>query len=232
MSLYAIADLHLSLGTNKSMEVFAGWNNYVEKIKKNWNSRVGSDDTVVIVGDISWAMSLKQAKLDFSFIDQLAGKKIIIKGNHDYWWSTKTKINDFFKENSFSTMSILLNSAVAVGEYGVCGTKGWIYDSKIKENDKVRKREVLRLRTSIEIAESMGKKPLVFLHYPPVYWDNEYSEVFDLLKEKKITECFYGHIHGKNSHSRAINGLYKGINLQLISCDYLNFTPYLVKKLL
>ncbi len=228
MSLYAISDLHLSFSTSKSMDIFSGWNDYVSKIEKNWSSVVKENDTVVIAGDISWAMSLEETKEDFAFINRLPGRKIFVQGNHDYWWSTKNKMEKFFDDNSLTSISILFNSSVSVEDVCVCGTKGWIDDKKIKENSKFKKREAQRLKTSIEQAEKAEKEPIVFLHYPPVYYGNECSEIMDVLIEKKVKRCFYGHIHGSDSHLKAINGLYKGIDFQLISCDYLNFTPYFV----
>lgn len=228
MSLYAISDLHLSLSTSKSMDIFSGWNDYVSKIEKNWSSVVKESDTVVIAGDISWAMSLEETKEDFAFINQLPGKKIFVKGNHDYWWTTRSKMEKFLSENLFTSISILFNSSVSLENVCVCGAKGWIDDGSLEENSKIKRREALRLKTSIEQAENVGKEPVVFLHYPPVYCGNECSEIMNVLVQKKIKRCFYGHIHGSNAHLKAVNGLYKGIDFKLISCDYLNFTPYFV----
>lgn len=227
MSLFAIADLHLSFGVSKPMDVFKGWDNYVEKLEKKWRTVVKTEDTVVISGDISWAMDLNEALEDFRFIDKLPGKKIIIKGNHDYWWTTRNKIEKFLKENSFESIKVLFNSAETVEDVCICGTRGWLDTRKMEENEKLKKREALRLKTSIECAEK-NKEIIVFLHYPPVYCDNRCEEIMEVLKEKKIKRCFYGHVHGKEAHAKALNGKYMGVNFKLVSCDYLKFVPYKV----
>ena len=130
MSLFAIADTHLSFGTDKPMDIFGGWSDYTERLGKNWRAVVSDDDTVVIAGDISWAMKLEEAKADFSFLDSLTGKKLIIKGNHDYWWQTKKKLDLFLTENGFDTIEILFNNAYRVGDFTVCGSRGWFYDAQ------------------------------------------------------------------------------------------------------
>ncbi|HCC01356.1 MAG TPA: serine/threonine protein phosphatase [Ruminococcaceae bacterium] len=228
MSLFAIADLHLSLGTNKPMDVFEGWENYVTRLENNWRAAVGSEDTVVIAGDISWAMKLDEAVLDFRFIDSLPGHKLIIKGNHDYWWSTKKKIENFFVKNGFSSIEIIHNSAAKVGDAAVCGTRGWLYDAESPEDKKIVSREVGRLNASIDAAQKMGKKPIVFLHYPPVYDGMECSEIMDTIVKRGISDCYFGHIHGPAA-SRAPSGKYRGVNMHLISCDHVGFTPVKVR---
>ena len=229
MALFTIGDLHLSFNDNKAMNVFEGWEDYVQRIEKNWKAIVSDDDTVVIAGDISWAMKLSDALLDFSFIEKLPGKKIILKGNHDYFWSTKSKMEKFFKDNNFNTISILFNCAYSVGEFSVCGTRGWFYDTEDDNDKKVLLREVGRLKTSLNEALSQGLEPVVFLHYPPVYSGKECTEIMDVLLEKKVKRCYYGHLHGKFCHTRAVVGNYKGISLNLVSADYVGFTPVLVK---
>lgn len=228
MSLFAIADLHLSLGCDKPMDVFPGWQNYTDRLEKNWRAVVGRDDTVVIAGDISWAMKLEEAINDFSFINSLPGKKLILKGNHDYWWSTRKKIEDFLKQNGLDTIRIIHNNAVVVGEVAVCGTRGWLYNAETDEDVKIVNREVGRLNASIDDAEKQGAKPVVFLHYPPVYDGAECKGILDVLKERGIQKCYFGHIHGSEAARRAITGEYEGIKMVLISCDYLNFMPALV----
>ena len=158
MSLYAIADLHLSLGADKLMDIFGGWDNYVTRLEENWRRTVKADDTVVIAGDISWAMRLEQSFNDFAFIESLPGKKILLKGNHDYWWTTRKKIEDFFQKNNFNSMSILFNSAEIVENFAVCGTRGWSYDCSTQEDIKILNREVGRLTTSIEQAKQTDKE--------------------------------------------------------------------------
>lgn len=229
MSLFSIADLHLSLGTDKPMDVFSGWTNYVDRLETTWKSLVCDDDTVVIGGDISWAMKLEETFADFTFINSLPGKKILIKGNHDYWWQTKKKMEDYIKNNHFDTISILFNNAFEVEDYAVCGTRGWFYDAEADEDKKILNREAGRLRTSVEAAIKIGKEPIAFLHYPPVYQGKECDEILSILTEYKIKKCYYGHIHGKNAFRYAQCGDYKGIDMHLVSCDYLNFIPKLVR---
>ena len=172
MALFAIADTHLSLSTNKSMNVFTGWDDYVERLEKNWRDLISDNDTVVIAGDISWGMNLKQAKEDFAFLHRLPGKKLILKGNHDYWWTTRRQMDLFFAENGFDSLQIVHNDAVAVEwQYAVCGTRGWFFDAEEDADKLVLLREAGRLRTSIRAAKETGLQPVVFLHYPPRYAD-------------------------------------------------------------
>ena len=229
MSLFAIGDLHLSLGEDKPMDIFAGWDNYVQRLEENWRSLVTDDDTVVIAGDISWAMKLEEAVTDFTFIDKLPGKKILLKGNHDYWWGTKSKIEKLLADNGLSTISILFNNAYACGEYAVCGTRGWFLENDTPEDIKVLNREVGRLKTSIEAALKTEKEPVVFLHYPPYYRGIECKEIMDVLISYGIKRCYYGHIHGRQNFGLAYEGEYKGVNLKLISCDRVRFMPVLVR---
>ena len=157
--LYAIADLHLSLGTNKPMDVFHGWQDYVERLEKNWKLIVKDEDTVVIAGDISWAMRINNAYSDFKFIDELPGQKVILKGNHDYWWSTKNKVINYLHDNGFNSISILFNSSYVVPPFAICGTRGWSYDCSSSDDIKVLNREVGRLRLSIEKGVETGFEP-------------------------------------------------------------------------
>lgn len=230
MALFALADLHLSLSTDKPMDIFPGWDNYIEKIEEHWKSVVDEEDTVVIAGDISWAMSLQNTKNDFEFINNLPGKKLIIKGNHDYWWETVKKMNKFIEENNFSTIKIIHNSAEKVSEtspFAVCGTRGWFFEEK--GDNKVLQREVGRLETSITIAEQQGLIPIVFLHYPPVYSGYCCQEIMNVLKSHNIKRCYFGHLHGK-AQQNAFEGEYEGILFRLISCDHTNFYPIIVEK--
>ena len=227
MSLFAIGDLHLSLGTNKSMDVFNGWDNYVERIKANWEDTIKNDDTVVLVGDTSWAMSLDESISDFNFVESLPGKKIIIKGNHDYWWTTKTKMDNFFAEKNFHSLKILNNNHFKFGEYGICGTRGWINDTSEPADAKVLAREANRLEASIKSAISEELNPLVFLHYPPIYADDCNYDILNVLYKYNIKQCFYGHIHGRSTNY-AINGERDGIMYKLISSDYIQFIPQLI----
>lgn len=225
MALFVMGDLHLSLSSDKSMDIFGGWENYVERIKENWNREVSPEDTVVVPGDISWAMSLKEAEADFSFIHGLPGRKIILKGNHDYWWTTAAKMNNFLAENGFDSIFILHNNHYAYENYGICGTRGWINDDSEPADAKVLAREAQRLETSIASAESSGLEPLVFLHYPPLY-GNEYNpDLLEVMYRHNIKRCWYGHIHGRKGHQNAVNGERDGIVFQLVSADYVQFCP-------
>lgn len=228
MSIYAISDLHLSLGVNKPMDIFEGWNNYIERLKSDWTEKISANDTIVIAGDISWGMNFEESYEDFKFIDSLPGNKLLIKGNHDYWWSTKNKIENFFKNNNFNSLSLVYNSAVLVENYCICGTRGWMCNSDDKNNKKIYFREMGRLRASLDAAKKLGGEPLVFLHYPPVYNFEESEEIINILIERKVKKCYYGHIHGSGADKKVKSGNYKGIDFNLISCDYLKFCPKFV----
>ncbi len=230
MALFAIADLHLSLGSSKPMDVFPGWEGYTVKIEENWKKIVKEEDTVVIAGDVSWGMNFKESLEDFRFIHNLPGKKLILKGNHDYWWATKKKIDDFLHENGFYDIDIIHNNAKIVGDFAVCGTRGWMYNSETNEDMKIMAREVGRLKSSITEAKKLDKIPVVFLHYPPAY-DNFVSEdIFEVLKDNGIKDCYYGHIHGSYATKKVVLGDFRGVNLRLIACDFLKFMPLLVTK--
>lgn len=230
MSVFAIADLHLSLGTDKPMDIFNGWNNYVERLEKNWRAIVKPTDTVVIIGDISWAMRLDEAEADFRFIHNLPGRKLILKGNHDYWWITRKKIEDFLKLKGFDSIEIVFNSAALAENIAVCGTRGWFYDCGASEADlKVLNREVGRLNASIDAAMKLDGEPIAFIHYPPVYADFECDEIMQTLIQRGIKKCYYGHIHGTAAGKKAVTGEYKGIKFTLVSCDYTEFFPVLIR---
>ena len=227
MSLYAIADLHLSLSSGKPMNIFPGWDNHVERLEKNWQTTVSPDDTVVVPGDISWAINFEEAKADFDFIDRLNGHKVIMKGNHDYWWNSMAKMNRFLEENGFDTITIVHNNYYPYGEYGICGTRGWIKDSEEPADAKVLAREAGRLEASIKAALADGKKPIVFLHYPPIFANDYNREILDVLFRYDIKTCYYGHLHG-NAHRYAVCGEVDGINYQLIAGDFVQFCPKLI----
>ena len=229
MSLFVIGDLHLSLGEDKPMDVFSGWNDYVQRLENNWRRLITDDDTVVIAGDISWAMKLEETLTDFRFIHSLPGKKLLLKGNHDYWWATKKKMDEFISVNHLVSLSILFNNAFRVGEYAVCGTRGWFLENEAPEDIKVLNREVGRLKMSLEQAKKLGGEPVVFLHYPPYYRGLECSEMMDVLLEYGVKKCYYGHIHGKKNFRLAFEGEYRGINFRLISGDKVEFVPVLVR---
>lgn len=225
MALYAIGDLHLSLASEKPMDVFGGaWDGYMQKLIDGL-SVIKSEDTTVLLGDLSWALDLSEAKEDFAWIDRIPGKKIILKGNHDYWWSTASKFYKFCQENGFSNQFILNNNHYTYGDFAICGTRGWFYEEeKGGEHDlKVFKRELLRLEASLQSAGDLPK--LVFLHYPPKYKGYECSEILELLRKYEVRNCFYGHLHSA-SHALALEGLWDGVDYRLVSADKLGFKPF------
>lgn len=226
MSLYTIADLHLCFSDpSKTMSIFAGWENYQERIEENWRSVVSDEDTVVIAGDVSWGMSLQQATADFRFINELPGQKIIIKGNHDYWWVTMKKMTDHLAAEGLDTIKILHNNHYAYGNYAICGTRGWVNMPGETQDEKVLRREVQRLETSIKSAVSAGLEPIVFMHYPPIFATNFNYDILEILYRYNIKECYYGHIHGRSAHELCVKNTYDGINFHLISGDYIQFMP-------
>ncbi len=230
MSIFTIADLHLALGIDKPMDVFGGrWSNYMEKLKDNWISNVSEKDTVIIPGDVSWATYIDSAYEDFRFIEDLPGKKVISKGNHDYWWTTSSKLNKYLTENNFSTISFMHNNAFELEGVGVCGTRGWKgpgEDDFKKDDEKIYKREIERLELSVKAALKLElSRLLVFMHYPPVTVKSPMTGFIDIMKKYEIKECYYGHLHGEGIKG-AIEGEYEGINLKLVSADYLNFIPF------
>ena len=212
------------------MDVFPGWADYVERLEQNWRKLVSDDDVVVIPGDISWEMDLERCKADFTFLDALPGQKLLLKGNHDYWWSTKKKLDEFLTENNFSTLKILFNNAYRFGDYTVVGTRGWFYDAEHDPDNKVLLREAGRLRLSVEAGRALGGELICFLHYPPVSVNQSCEELLDVLREAGIRRCYYGHLHGAST-AQAVNDVYDGLRFQLVSADYLHFCPYLVEKI-
>ena len=224
MSLYAIGDLHLSLGEDKSMEVFGGrWEGYVEKLKAGL-SVLREEDTVVLPGDLSWAMELDKAGADFSFINAIPGRKIILKGNHDYWWTTAAKFYRFCEENGFCNMQVLHNNCYFYEDLALCGTRGWFFEEEKKQthDEKIFLRELGRLETSLKAAE--GREIICFLHYPPKYYGYECTPILELLEKYGVRECYYGHLHGE-SLRLAFLGTSHGVKFELVSADYVNFIP-------
>ena len=229
MAIYAIADLHLSFLNDKPMDIFGdNWENHAEKIKNNWIKKVNQDDTVILPGDFSWEMYLEDTKLDFEYLNSLPGKKILLKGNHDYWWTTLAKMNDFIEENEFKDIYFLSNNSYLVEDKIIVGSRGWnILDT---ENDgKMIKRENARLELSIQDGINkygQDKEIIAFMHYPPISKNgmNDYkkSEFVTTLKKYNIQKCYYGHLHGL-AHNDAVEGNVNGIVYKLISADYLNF---------
>ena len=227
MALYAIGDLHLCLGAPKPMDIFGGaWVGYMEKLKQGM-SVIGPEDTTVLLGDLSWALDLPSARDDFAWIDLIPGKKIILKGNHDYWWSTASKFYKFCEENSFSDMYILNNNFFEYEGFAICGTRGWFFEEErgSEHDEKVFKRELLRLEASLKAAGDLPK--IVFLHYPPRYKGYTCDPILDLLKQYDVRRCYYGHLHGA-SHGLAMEGLWDGVDFKLVSADRINFAPQAV----
>ena len=228
MSVFAIGDLHLSLGCNKPMDIFTGWQDYTSRILNNWNNIVKDEDTVVVAGDISWAMKLEDCFNDFDFINnKLKGNKIFLKGNHDYWWGTKRKIDTYLKENGFDKIKILFNNSYTVGNYNICGTRGWNLEIDSEEDEKILNRELGRLKLSLDSVDNY-KETIVFLHYPTIYGTQNCQEIFEILHNYNIQKCYYGHLHGQKIIKYSYNGDYEGIKLKLISTDSVSFTPVLI----
>jgi predicted phosphohydrolase len=227
MALYAIGDLHLCLGAPKPMDVFGGaWVGYMEKLKEGM-SVIGPDDTTVLLGDLSWALDLQSSRADFAWINEIPGRKIILKGNHDYWWSTAAKFNKFCEENGFRDMHILNNNFFEYEDWAICGTRGWFFEEERsgQHDEKVFKRELIRLEASLKAAGE--KQKIVFLHYPPRYKGYECSEILELLEKYEVRRCFYGHLHG-GSHKLAMEGQWDGVEFRLVAADYIGFQPYKV----
>ncbi len=239
MSLFVMADLHLDIKSNeKSMEVFGKrWTNYVNKIEKNWNRVVSDDDTVIIPGDICWALNLKDAIIDLQWIDRrLNGQKILLKGNHDFWWATTSKIEKTFDEHSINTIRILNNNAYEIEDHIICGSRGWFTDSTMQtvaqsvDYQKIINRETIRLRLSLEEAKKIrkdnNKEIIVFLHFPPIWGEFQCNEILAILEEYDIKQCYFGHIHSNYNIPQSYS--FKNIKFTLISADYLDFIPQII----
>lgn len=222
MSIYAISDLHLSYNTDKPMDIF-GWKDYESKIKENWNSKVKENDLVILGGDFSWSMDLEDTYKDFEFIHNLPGKKILIKGNHDYWWGTLTKMKKYINEIGFNDINFLYNNSYEFEGKLICGTRGWNF-SDLQEDEKIYNREIQRLRLSLEDAvKKYGneKEIIVCLHYPPLK-TNETSDFVRVMEKYNVTKCIYGHLHGP-AHKFVIEKSIDNIQYIMTSCDYTNF---------
>lgn len=223
--LYTIGDLHLSLGTNKPQDIFPGWLDYVERLKENWNSKITDDDTVVLLGDHSWAMKLEESRNDLEFIDkELKGKKILVKGNHDLWWSTTKKVTDYIDVNGFSTISFLYNNAFLVDGISICGTRGWIRENNEPADQKVLNREAGRLETSLQAGLKLGGELVAFIHYPPIYATEENALIIEILHKYGVKRCYYAHLHG-SSIKGALNGERNDVYYKLVSADGVGFDP-------
>lgn len=228
MALYAIGDTHLSLRSDKPMDVFGGgWEGYVDKLRQGF-APVEDTDTVVLCGDLSWGMSLEEARDDFAFLNsELPGEKWLLKGNHDYWWTTASKMNAFFQANGLTRLHILHNNCAFYGDTALCGTRGWFFEENGTPHwEKVFNRELIRLEASLKAAGEREK--LCFLHYPPLYRGYRCQEILDLLERYGVRLCCYGHLHGA-SHRLAIEGVQGSVEYRLVSADFVGFRP---KKIL
>ena len=228
MSVYTIGDLHLSLGDpSKTMEVFRGWQDYQRRLEENWRAVVRPEDTVVLAGDISWAMHLNGTGPDFHFLDSLPGKKLLVKGNHDYWWTTRAKMEGFFAREGLNSLFILHNNSVMAGGVWLCGSRGWLFEGSDKYDPLVVAREEGRIRRALETVPP-GEEKILFLHYPPIYGGQVIPEFFGAMADHGVRECYYAHLHGGGA-AGAFRGEHQGVRLRLVSADVLKFTPFLVR---
>lgn len=229
MALYAVSDLHLPIGIDKPMDIFGSkWTNYVQKLENNWKSIVNNDDTVVIPGDISWATYLEQSIPDFDFLEALPGRKIIMKGNHDYWWTTMSKLNAFIEKNNYKTIEFLHNNCAMYKDIALCGTRGWSYigtGDATDEDKSIYQRELGRLKLSIDSAKKNNPSQIIaFFHYPPITLEYAESEFVKILNNEDIKLCVYGHLHSQG-HKNAVCKTHDGVKYMLVSCDYTDFIP-------
>jgi Predicted phosphohydrolase len=231
MALYAISDLHLALSADKPMDIFgAGWANYMERLSEQWRLTIKDDDTVIMPGDISWATYINNAFEDFKFVDSLPGKKIISKGNHDYWWTTMSKLDGFLKSNDFSTISFMHNNSFRVGNNVICGTRGWKMpgdDDFNAEDKKIYNRELQRLELSLkstEVSILPEDNLIVAMHFPVFNSKGVFSDFLEIMQRYRVNMCIYGHLHGY-AFANAFEGLKQGVMFKLVSADYLAFKP-------
>ena len=229
MSLFAISDLHLAISVPKPMDIFGGrWTNYMERLKASWEETVSEEDHVIVPGDISWATYLEEAEADFRFIEELPGKKIISKGNHDYWWTTRSKLERFLERCGFKTIRFMHNNSFRLPGAVLCGTRGWDSpgdDGFTQEDRKMYERELQRLELSLRSAEVLeGETLIAALHYPPFNSKKEPGGFVEILKNHGVKKCIYGHLHG-DSNKTAFEGLMEGIEFRLVASDYLQFKP-------
>lgn len=225
MAIYTIADLHLSFNTDKPMDIFGeNWQNYEEKIRNDWISKVKQEDIVILPGDFSWAMYLDETEKDFEFINDLPGKKILLKGNHDYWWTTVTSMRNYLKEKEFTNIDFLYNNSYEFENKIIVGTRGWVISDE-QEDIRLTNREIARLELSIKdgiCKYGDNKEIIVFMHYPPVNKKYMNTEYIKLMKKYNIKRCFYGHLHS-SSIQDAVEGNINEIELKLVSSDGLEF---------
>ncbi|MFR8664728.1 MAG: serine/threonine protein phosphatase [Oscillospiraceae bacterium] len=229
MAVFIIGDLHLSLGCKKPMDVFQGWQDYVPRLEKSWRALVAPQDTVLLAGDTSWGMKLEETLADFRFLEALPGRKVLLKGNHDYWWTTVSKMAEFFETNGLHTLSVLHNQSIQCEKENIalCGTRGWLAGQPDAHSGKVYAREVGRLRASLAHAQEhypLAERVAV-LHYPPIYAGGAAREMLDAMAQYGVKRCFYGHLHAA-AIRRAVQGNVEGVEYRLISADAMQFCPY------
>ena len=210
MAIYAIGDLHLSVAAKKPMDIFSGWDNHAEKLQENWNKKIAAEDTVILAGDTSWGMSLPQAVPDFRLIHNLPGQKLILKGNHDYWWASLTKMNTVLEEHGLTSIRFLHNNSYFVQGVHICGSRGWIFENGQPHDEKIIRREALRIEASLKSFAGQTLEPFL-----------------QLMHKYNVRRCYYGHIHGP-AHKYAVEGRVQGIDFFMISSDYIEFDPVLV----
>ena len=232
MALYVIGDTHFSEGCNKPMDIFGGaWTGYRDKLVSSL-SVLQPEDTLVLAGDFSWGMSLQEALPDFRLLDSFPGKKLLIKGNHDYWWETVSKMKRFFAENAIETIDFLHNSCYFYNGAALCGTRGWFYDKNdpAAGDDKIFKRELIRLEASLKAAVDQGAREIdCFLHYPPVFAGTEVPQITEILSRYPVKRVFYGHLHGESLRG-AFSGMRNGIYYAVVSADALGFKPIQIRE--
>ncbi len=234
MAIYALADLHMCLSNpDKSMELFgSSWNGYINKIKENWEHMVTDEDTVLVSGDISWATYIDKAEEDFRFLSELPGRKLLSRGNHDFWWTTMKKMEDFFEEKQFTNLEFVRTNIVEADGCLITGTRGWMIETKESlegtDNRKIYDRERLRIQMCIDKLSEQdpehSKKHILMIHYPPITAKQGFTEFADMMADADIDICVYGHLHGK-AHKKAFEGDYNGTQFVCTSADYLGFAP-------
>lgn len=230
MAIYAISDLHLSFNTNKPMNIF-GWDKYEQEIKRDWENKVKPKDLVLLPGDFSWEMKLENTYKDFEFINNLPGKKLLLKGNHDYWWNTIKKMREYIEQLECKNIDFIYNNSYMYEDSIIVGTRGWSLNDDL-EDKKILKREALRLEMSIKdgISKYGLDKPIIAcLHFPPLSKTNLNTEFTKILEKYNVRTCIYGHLHGQ-AHESAVEGVINGVNYILVSCDYTKFKLICIKK--
>lgn len=229
MGIFAISDLHLSEAVHKPMDIFGDvWSGHREKIEENWKCTVAEDDLVLIPGDISWGMSFEEAVPDLDFIESLPGRKVLMSGNHDYWWTSVSRMNGLFK-----TMVFIKNTFYGFGNTAICGSRGWTYPNDTeftKQDEKVYNRELIRLRLSLDAALRAGYSDIIgMMHYPPADAEGRSTGFTDIFEEYGVKTVIYGHLHGINSFETGVKGQVRGVSYSLVSADYLGFTPVRIR---